>query len=138
MTQEIVTVNLSIQRMYRARHEDKDAIAVGPGEVEVPRWVALEWGMIPGESPAPPPKTPEHLAALAEVERLQSEIARLQAALDKTKADTSPAVPFEGYDNLTAADIVALLAGLNDDERAAVLLYETANKARKTVLEALA
>lgn len=138
MSLETVTVNLSIQRMYRARQEDRDAIVVGPGEAKVPRWVALEWGMIPGESPAPPPKTPEHLAALAEIERLQSEIARLQAALDKAKANTSPPVPIDGYDSLTAADVIGLLGGLSDDEKAAILAYEAANKARKTVLEAFA
>lgn len=43
---ETVTVTLDRQRPYRANHEDKDALWVGPGEVEVPRWVAYRWKMI--------------------------------------------------------------------------------------------
>ena len=64
---EMVTVNLTIKRLYRVRHEDRTAIEVGPGMVKVPRWVANEWKMTPIEIPAPvalpvrivnpPPKT---------------------------------------------------------------------------------
>lgn len=48
-----------------------------------------------------------------------------------------PSEPVEGYDSMTATEIVALLDSLTDDEAVAVLEYETANKARKTILDAL-
>lgn len=45
--------------------------------------------------------------------------------------------PIEGYDSLTAAEVVELLPTLTDEEKAAVLDYETAHKNRSTVLKAL-
>lgn len=48
-----------------------------------------------------------------------------------------PREPIEGYDQMTATVIVSAIAGMSDDTKAAVLEYETANKARKTVIEAL-
>jgi hypothetical protein len=48
-----------------------------------------------------------------------------------------PDEPVAGYDAMTAAQVLELLSTLNDEQRAVVLAYETANKARKTVLEAL-
>jgi hypothetical protein len=49
-----------------------------------------------------------------------------------------PTAPFEGYDSLSAAAVIERLADLSEAERAAIRLYETAHKNRKTVLEALA
>lgn len=49
----------------------------------------------------------------------------------------SPDEPVPGYDALTAAAVVELLATLTDEEKAAVLAYETAHKNRSTVLKAL-
>lgn len=45
--------------------------------------------------------------------------------------------PVVGYDALTAAQVVELLPTLTDEQRSAVLVYETANRARATVLKAL-
>lgn len=56
---EMVTVNLTIKRLYRARHEDRTAIEVGPGMAKVPRWVAGEWKMTPVEEPVKPPDKPK-------------------------------------------------------------------------------
>lgn len=45
-----VKVTLDRQRPYRANQEDRQAILVGPGEVEVPTWVAQEWGLLPKDA----------------------------------------------------------------------------------------
>jgi hypothetical protein len=50
-----------------------------------------------------------------------------------------PPVPsaIAGYQNLSAAQIVPLLAGLSDEDRAEVKIYEEATRGRKTILAAL-
>lgn len=45
--------------------------------------------------------------------------------------------PFADYDTLNVDAVIERLAGLTDEEKAAVRLYEVAHKNRKTVLEAL-
>ena len=45
--------------------------------------------------------------------------------------------PFADYDTLNVDAVIARLATLTDEEKAAVRLYEAAHKNRKTVLEAL-
>lgn len=45
--------------------------------------------------------------------------------------------PIEGYDDMTAADIVELLPTLTDEEKAAIAEYEATNKNRSTVLKEL-
>lgn len=66
---------------------------------------------------------------------------KMQAGDDTQSSDpkTPPtdAPPFEGYDALSAGQVVERLAGLTDEEKAAVRTYEAAHKNRKTVLEAL-
>lgn len=58
-----VTVTLGRKRPYRVRDEDRDAVWVGPGKVEVPAWVAEAWGMTPEateeQDEAQPPITVE-------------------------------------------------------------------------------
>jgi hypothetical protein len=39
--------------MYRANAEDRKAIEVGPGETEVPQWVAEAWKLTPKTPQAP-------------------------------------------------------------------------------------
>lgn len=60
---EFVTVHLDRVRPYRLRHEDREAVWVGPGEAQVPRWVAEHWGLEPLAKPAkgeqPPDAAPE-------------------------------------------------------------------------------
>lgn len=48
---DTVKINLPNQRMYRLHQDDRTAIRVGPGEVEVPAWVAAAWGIEPIEPP---------------------------------------------------------------------------------------
>ena len=45
--------------------------------------------------------------------------------------------PWTHYDDLTAEQVLARAEGISDDERAAVIAYETGGKGRKTVLEGL-
>lgn len=76
--------------------------------------------------------------------RVQQKLAAgilLQVQVTPPPPDPPPpaeAPPFEGYDALSATQVVERLAGLTDEERAAVRSYEVAHKNRKTVLEALA
>jgi hypothetical protein len=56
---ELVTITLPNQRMYRERQEDRTALTVGPGEVTVPRWVADAWGIAVPEAPQDPEPKPD-------------------------------------------------------------------------------
>lgn len=63
---EMVIVHLDRVRPYRLRHEDREAVWVGPGEAQVPRWVAEHWGLEPIQ---PPDAAPEaEPLSLVEVE----------------------------------------------------------------------
>lgn len=57
-----VKVILDVRRFYRAKDEDTEAISVGPGEAEVPAWVAEAWGLkaeaAEPTAPAVPKSTP--------------------------------------------------------------------------------
>ena len=46
-------------------------------------------------------------------------------------------LPIQGYDSLTAADIVSRLQGLTQTDLARVYKYEQANEGRSTILEAI-
>lgn len=45
--------------------------------------------------------------------------------------------PWDGYDDLTAEQVITRAQGIPDAERKAVIAYERAGKGRKTVLEGL-
>ena len=49
-----------------------------------------------------------------------------------------PVQPIDGYDDMTAADIVELLPTLTDEEKSAIAEYEATNKNRSTILKELA
>lgn len=57
---------------------------------------------------------------------------------DSPKVTINDGPPWDDYDTLSATVVVERLAGLTDDKKAAVKIYEAAHKNRKTVLEALA
>jgi hypothetical protein len=65
-----------------------------------------------------------------------------QQAAPGAAATPSPVVvvdrPFGGYDELSAAEIVQRLSALDDEVLAAVAKYETAHRARRTVLAKVA
>lgn len=74
---EMVTVTLDQPRIYRAKHDDTTAITVGPGEVQVPAWVAEGWlGKAPAVASLP---NDERAAYEAKIAALQDEVSRLQA-----------------------------------------------------------
>jgi hypothetical protein len=52
-----VKVTLDRQRPYRVNDTDTSAVMVGPGDVEVPAWVAQEWGLTANNQTASKPKT---------------------------------------------------------------------------------
>lgn len=66
---------------------------------------------------------------------------RLQPSTSSPSGDSGPAepaeLPFEGYDSLTAEQIVKLVDGLPMAELGLVREYEVANRARRTVLARL-
>ena len=66
-----------------------------------------------------------------------SQVERLEALRDCriTRAEPSGDPPFEGYDELTADDVVERMDGMAPDELDALKAYEAERKARKTVLE---
>jgi hypothetical protein len=51
-------------------------------------------------------------------------------------AEVEVVAPWEGYDDMSAADVVQRLADVDDTTRAAVRLYERNNQAREAVLHA--
>lgn len=42
----LVKVNLDRKRGYKLHEADRRAVWVGPGEAEVPHWVAEHWGLV--------------------------------------------------------------------------------------------
>lgn len=62
---------------------------------------------------------------------------KMQTGDDTHSSDAKTPPPFEGYDALSAGQVVERLATLSPEEKAAVRTYEAAHKNRKTVLEAL-
>ena len=70
---------------------------------------------------------------LAELEQLLG--APIEAA--RRVAGLGPEFPITGYDDLTAAEVIAELDGMSDGDLRKVAQYERANANRKTVLGAV-
>ncbi len=74
--------------------------------------------------------------------RMQSDDAVDEVAPVATDTDedsiTNLTEPFEGYDAMTAAQIVEMLETMADEEKSTVAIYESANKNRSTIMKALA
>jgi hypothetical protein len=81
------------------------------------------------------PATSEPLHVSEEPE-LVAEVAE-PGAEDGARASVRVQAPWEGYDRMKAADVADRLAGANAAQLAAVRLYETRTKDRRTVLEAV-
>jgi hypothetical protein len=71
---------------------------------------------------------------LAELEQL---IGRAPLEAARRVAGLGPEFPITGYDDLTAAEVVAELDGMSDPDLRKVREYERANANRKTVLGAV-
>jgi polyhydroxyalkanoate synthesis regulator phasin len=71
---------------------------------------------------------------LAELEQL---LGRMPLEAARRVAGLGPEFPITGYDDLTAAEVVAELDGMSDADLRKVRQYERANANRKTVLGAV-
>lgn len=65
-----------------------------------------------------------------------SEVATVAADTGED-ATFPPAVPFDGYGDMTAAQVVDAIASMSDEDKHAIAAYETANKNRSTIMKAL-
>lgn len=101
----------------------------------------------PEPEPEPSPKarrraarrepTPGEAARVRRVRSdAQDQAAQETDAMPGPGAEVQVAEPWEGYAGMTAAQVVQRLAGVDDTTRAAVRLYEGANRGRKAVLHA--
>jgi hypothetical protein len=88
----------------------------------------------PEESTPPPsPPEPAHVSEEPALVREEAE----PGAEDGAGAGVTVQEPWEGYAQMTARDVIARLDGATPAELAAVSLYETGNRSRQTVLEAV-
>jgi hypothetical protein len=87
------------------------------------------------EESAPPPSPPEptHVSEETTLVREEAE----PGAEDGAGATISVQEPWEGYARMSAREVIARLADATPAELAAVSLYETGNRSRQTVLEAV-
>jgi hypothetical protein len=88
-------------------------------------------------APDAPPAVPDELIPdhVDEEVVLVAEVAE-EGAEDGAGAELTVEPPWDGYDRMTAADIRGRLAAASAVEAAAVELYESAGKNRRTVIEA--
>lgn len=123
-----VQVTLDRRRAYREQDSDRFAVWVGPGQVNVPAWVAQAWGMAPeGAQTAPG----------AQEGAQQGSLAQAPETSDSGPSGAVYREPFAGYDELNVSEVVQRLEQMDEAEREAVRVYEAATKRRKGVLEAL-
>ena len=123
---------------------------VEPGPAAEPEVVVSETGYLapePGEAgPAPdlldveadvPPPVPDELVPehVDEEPVLVAEVAE-EGAEEGAGAELHVEPPWDGYDRMTAADIRDRLAAATVTEAAAVELYESTRKSRRSVLDA--
>lgn len=87
------------------------------------------------ETSAPPPPEPEpaHVSEEPELAREEAE----PGAEDGAGASVTVDEPWEGYARMSARDVIARLTDATPAELAAVSLYESGNRSRQTVLEAV-
>jgi hypothetical protein len=106
-----------------------------------------ELGLVPSSRPEPAPAPVATPAPAASAERAPAPVAAKPTATpapapaESTNGGGVPPVDqlaIPGYDALSASQVVQRLAGLSDDELAAVAKYETATRHRKTILTRVA
>lgn len=88
---------------------------------------------VPTSEAGAPEREPAHVSEEAELVRESAE----PGAEDGAGAQVNVAEPWDGYAHMTASDIVARLEGASAAELAAVKLYESGNRARQTVMDAV-
>jgi hypothetical protein len=84
------------------------------------------------EQRTPPPQAP-HVSEEPELVREEAEPGAEEGAGPRLVVQE----PWEGYARMSARDVIARLAGATAAELAAVSLYESANRSRQTVLDAV-
>jgi len=94
--------------------------AVAEGERRIKREVEQRFGR---EDPVPAPRVEAHPAAPT----------RASGNGSRPKADAS-GLPIQDYDELSASQVVARLAGLSGEELDAVRVYEESQRQRRTIL----
>lgn len=134
---QTVKVNLDRKRPYRPDHESKEVVWVGPGQVEVPEWVARAWGFI--ETPEPAPTAEPEFDNNTDEEEESVELSDdprgdpYMVGVDPEKVYA----PWPGYDDLRVTNVALLLQRASDEEKLAVYRYEKLHKNRRTVMNAL-
>jgi hypothetical protein len=90
-----------------------------------------------GGPPDAPPAVPDELIPyhVDEEPVLVAEVAE-EGAEDGAGAELTVEAPWDGYDRMTAADIRDRLTAASPAEAAAVELYESAGKSRRSVVDA--
>lgn len=86
--------------------------------------------------PAPEPDPTPEPAHVSEEPVLVEEVAEAGAE-DGAGASIHVEPPWDGYDQMNAADVADRVTGSSTAELAAIQLYETGTKGRRTVLEAV-
>jgi hypothetical protein len=86
-------------------------------------------GPAPEEPPLPVPE-PTHVSEEPELVREEAEIGAEEGAGASIRIDP----PWDGYDRLGARDVIARLSGVDAAVLAAVQLYESSHRSRRTVL----
>jgi hypothetical protein len=84
-------------------------------------------------TPPPSPPEPTHVSEEATLVREEAE----PGAEEGAGAAITVQEPWDGYARMSARDVIARLADATPAELAAVSLYETGNRSRQTVLEAV-
>ena len=91
--------------------------------------------MLPGGERAEAPEPVQ--AAVAEPARAARPAPKQRRrSAPTTGAEVRVAAPWEGYEQMSAADVVQRLADADETTRAAVRLYEAANQEREAILHA--
>ena len=87
----------------------------------------------PQEVEPPTAAEPVHVSAEPELVREEAE----PGAQDGAGASVTIRPPWEGYEHMSAREVIARLGDASAAELAAVQLYESSNRSRQTVLEAV-
>lgn len=95
-----------------------------------------EYITAPAEQPVEipePAREPAHVSEEPELVREEAD----PGAEDGAGAGVTVQEPWEGYGRMSAKEVIARLTDANSAELAAVALYESGNRSRQTVLEAV-
>jgi hypothetical protein len=137
---ELLNPDRDMQRDYAeyaaATHPDYAAAngTAPPAEPDVEYGSPAAATIVDSPPPVPDALVPDHVDEEAV---LVAEVAE-EGAEDGVGAELTVEPPWDRYDQMTAADISDRLAAATAVEAAAVELYESANKNRRTVMDAAA